>query len=83
MPSRNARVRPHSAQANQLLKEAALAAKMPELVLFALETIIAGHSTDIKTMHELAKLIWKMTSLLKAGQMNGSILECSQTISQL
>ena len=35
---------PYSAQANQLLKEAALAAKMPELALFALETIIAGHS---------------------------------------
>ncbi len=47
---------PYSAQANQLLKEAALAAKMPELALFALETIIAGHSKDIKTMHELAKL---------------------------
>ncbi len=68
---------PYSAQANQLLKEAALAAKMPELALFALETIIAGNSKDIKTMHELAKLYMENDQPSRAGQMYGKILECS------
>jgi len=68
---------PYSAQANQLLKEAALAAKMPELALFALETIIAGNPKDIKTMHELAKLYMENDQPAKAGQMYGKILECS------
>src|SRR6476620_4898228 len=40
---------PYSSQANQLLKEAALGAKMPEVALFALETIIAGNPKDTKT----------------------------------
>ncbi len=47
---------PYSASANQVLKEAALAAKMPEIATFALETIIEGNPKDTKTMHELAQL---------------------------
>lgn len=47
---------PHNPAANQLLKDAALAANMPEVAEFALETIISGNPKDTKTMHELAKL---------------------------
>lgn len=46
---------PYSPQVNQLLREAALAANLPEVAAFALETIIEGNPRDIKTMHELAK----------------------------
>jgi len=46
---------PHSPQVNQLLREAALAANLPEVAAFALETIIDGAPRDTKTMHELAR----------------------------
>jgi tetratricopeptide (TPR) repeat protein len=66
---------PYSPQANQLLKEAALAAKMPEVAIFALETIVAGNSKDTKTMHELAKLYMDNEHPSKAGDVYGKILE--------
>ena len=66
---------PYSPQANQLLKEAALAAKMPELALFALETIVAGNPKDTKTMHELARLYMENEQPSKAGDVYGKILE--------
>ncbi|MCX7869177.1 MAG: tetratricopeptide repeat protein, partial [Terrimicrobiaceae bacterium] len=47
---------PCNPQLNQLLREAALAAKLPDVAEFALETIIEGNPKDTKTMHELAKL---------------------------
>jgi len=47
---------PFNAQANQLLREAAVAANFPDIAEFALETIIDGNPKDTKTMHELAKL---------------------------
>ena len=46
---------PRNPQLNQILKEAALAAKLPELAAFALETIIEGSPKDVKTLHELAR----------------------------
>jgi len=46
---------PFNPQVNQLLREAALAANIPEVAAFALETIIEGNPRDTKTMHELAK----------------------------
>jgi tetratricopeptide (TPR) repeat protein len=66
---------PYSPQANQLLKEAALGAKMPEVALFALETIVGGHPRDTKTMHELAKLYMENERPAKAGDVYGRILE--------
>ena len=66
---------PYSPQANQLLKEAALGAKMPEVALFALETIVGGHPKDTKTMHELAKLYMENERPAKAGDVYGRILE--------
>jgi tetratricopeptide (TPR) repeat protein len=66
---------PYSSQANQLLKEAALAAKMPELAIFALETIVSGNPKDTKTMHELAKLYMENEQPSKAGDVYGKVLE--------
>ena len=45
---------PFNAQANQMLRDAALAFDMPETAAFALETIIEGAPKDTKVMHELA-----------------------------
>jgi tetratricopeptide (TPR) repeat protein len=66
---------PYSPQANQLLKEAALGAKMPEVALFALETIVGGNPKDTRTMHELAKLYMENEQPAKAGDIYGKILE--------
>jgi tetratricopeptide (TPR) repeat protein len=66
---------PYNPQANQLLKEAALAARMPELAIFALETIVSGHPRDTKTMHELARLYMENSQPAKAGDVYGKILE--------
>jgi tetratricopeptide (TPR) repeat protein len=66
---------PYSPQANTLLKEAALAAKMPETAIFALETIVAGSPKDTKTMHELARLYMENERPSKAGDVYGKILE--------
>ena len=66
---------PFSAPANQLLKEAATAAKMPDLALFALETIVAGNPKDTRTMHELAKLYMENEQPSKAGNLYSKILE--------
>jgi len=66
---------PYSPQANQLLKEAALAAKMPEVAVFALETIVAGNPKDTRTMHELARLYMGNEHPSKAGDIYGKILE--------
>lgn len=66
---------PHNAQANQLLKEAALGAKMPEIAIFALETIIQGNPKDTKTMHELAKLYLTCAEPTKAVDVYGRILD--------
>ena len=65
---------PYNPQVNQLLKDAALAAKMPELALFALETIVEGNPKDTKTMHELAKLYMANELPAKAVDVYGKIL---------
>ena len=46
---------PYSPQVNQLLREAAMAANIPEVAAFALETIIEGAPRETKVLHELAK----------------------------
>ena len=46
---------PHSTQANGLLRDAAAAANMPELVGFALETMRDAEPKNTKIMHELAR----------------------------
>jgi tetratricopeptide (TPR) repeat protein len=46
---------PNNPQLNQTLREAALAANMPEIAAFALETILESSPKDVKILHELAK----------------------------
>jgi tetratricopeptide (TPR) repeat protein len=46
---------PQSPAANLLLRDAALAANLPETATFALETIVQGLPRDTKMLHELAK----------------------------
>ena len=48
---------------------------MPELALFALETIVGGNPKDTKTMHELARLYMENEQPAKAGDVYGRILE--------
>jgi tetratricopeptide (TPR) repeat protein len=65
---------PYSATNNQLLKEAALAANLPEVAVFALETIVEGNQKDTKTMHELAKLYISTGTPAKAVDVYSKIL---------
>ncbi len=46
---------PASLAANRLLRDAAMAADMPETASFALETIHEANPKDVKILHELAK----------------------------
>lgn len=46
---------PYNVQANQLLRDAAKAADLPEIAAFAMETIVEGNPKDTKLMHELAE----------------------------
>ena len=46
---------PHSIQGNSLLRDAAAAAGMVEVVGFALETMVDANGKDTKVMHELAR----------------------------
>ena len=66
---------PYSPQVNQLLREAALAANVPEVAAFALETIIEGNPKDTKTMHELARHHLSHGDPEKAVEIYGKISE--------
>ena len=66
---------PFSPQVNQLLREAAIAAKLPEVAAFALETIIEGNPRDTKTMHELARHHMEQGNPEKAVEVYGKITE--------
>lgn len=66
---------PYSVSANQLLREAALIAKLPDVAEFALETIIQGNPKDTKTMHELAKLYISHAKPSKAVDVYNKILQ--------
>lgn len=66
---------PYNPQANQLLREAAVAANVPEVAAFALETIIEGNPKDTKTMHELARHFMQNGLPEKAVEWYGKITE--------
>lgn len=66
---------PYNPQVNQLLKEASLAAQLPDVAEFALETIIQGNPKDTKTMHELAKLLMTNAKPHDAVEVYGRILQ--------
>ncbi len=66
---------PHSPQANQLLREAAMAANIPEVATFALETIVEGNPRDTKILHELAKHHMQQGNPHKAVEIYNKISE--------
>jgi tetratricopeptide (TPR) repeat protein len=47
---------PYNRQANLVLKEAAVAAGLPEIGVFALRTLLEENSRDLKVLHELGRL---------------------------
>ena len=46
---------PYNRQANELLRDAARAAQLPEIAAFALETLVDGNPKDTKLLHELGE----------------------------
>jgi tetratricopeptide (TPR) repeat protein len=60
---------------NQLLRDAAMAANIPEVAAFALETIIEGNPRDTKTLHELAKHHMQQGNPHKAVEIYNKITE--------
>lgn len=65
---------PLNPQLNQLLKDAALAANLPDIATFALETILEGTPKDTRAMHELAKHQMKFGAPSKAAEIYQRIL---------
>ncbi len=65
---------PVNPQLNNLLKEAALAANLPDVAAFALDTILEGAPKDIKVMHELARHHMKFGAPGKAAEIYQRIL---------
>ena len=65
---------PVNPQLNNLLKDAALAANLPDTAAFALETILEGTPKDTKVMHELARHHMKFAAPSKAAEIYQRIL---------
>ncbi len=59
---------PHSLQANGLLRDAAMAAQMPHVAGFALETMRDAAPKDTKVLHELARHYLNTSQPDKAGE---------------
>jgi tetratricopeptide (TPR) repeat protein len=68
---------PTNPHLNHLLMEAAIAADMPEVATFALETILEGSPKDIKVLHELARLHMTQGEPGKAAEIFHRILAIS------
>jgi tetratricopeptide (TPR) repeat protein len=66
---------PFNPQINQILREAALAANLPDTAEFALQTIIDGNPKDTRTMHELAKLYLNHAKPQRAVDVYNRILQ--------
>ena len=66
---------PFNQSANMLLRDAALAANIPEVAAFALQTIIEGSPKETKTMHELARHYFQYGQPDKAVEIYNKITE--------
>lgn len=66
---------PYNANANHLLKEAALACGMPEIAAFALETLAEGNPKDTKVLHELGDHYYNNDESEKAAEIFRRIVE--------
>ncbi|MGH8047087.1 MAG: tetratricopeptide repeat protein, partial [Chthoniobacterales bacterium] len=70
---------PFSQQVNLMLRDAAMAATMPETATFALETIVQGAPRDTKMLHELAKHYVAIDDPDKAVDVYTKIVEINST----
>ena len=68
---------PQSASLNMLLRDAALAANLPEVAAFALETILEASPKDIKAMHELARHCMQFGNPARAAEIYLKIVAIS------
>jgi len=68
---------PQNPQLNQLLKDAALAANLPDIAAFALETIVEASPKDTKALHELGQHYLKFGAPEKAVPIFQRLLEIS------
>ena len=66
---------PYNVQVNQLLREAAMAANIPEVAAFALETIIEANPRETKSLHELARHHMQQGNPQKAVEIYNRITE--------
>ncbi len=66
---------PYNLQANMLLKDAAVAAKYPEIAVFALETLLENDPLDVKVLHELGRLYHQYDQSDKAVEIYNRITE--------
>ncbi len=66
---------PYNLQANMLLKDAAVAAKFPEVAVFALETLLENDPRDLKVLHELGRLYHQYDQSDKAVEIYNRITE--------
>ncbi len=68
---------PYNAQANHLLKDAAVALNHYETAVFALQTLAEGNPKDIKILHELGELYTKHGDNAAAVEIYNKIVEIS------
>ena len=73
---------PYNRQANLLLKEAAVAAGMPEIGVLALQTLLEEKPRDTKILHELGRLYHDLGENDKEVQMYTRIAEADPTDSE-
>jgi len=66
---------PYNAQANMLLKDAAVAADYPEIAIFAMETLLEEDPRDVKVLHELGRLYHQYEQSDKAVEVYNRISE--------
>ncbi|MEO6872717.1 MAG: tetratricopeptide repeat protein [Chthoniobacterales bacterium] len=70
---------PYSLRANMLLKDAAVAAKYPEIAIFAMETLLENDAKDLKVLHELGRLYHQYEQSDKAVGIYNRISEADPT----
>src|SRR5262249_17388415 len=66
---------PYNPQANQLLKDAAIAGEYPEIAIFALETLLENDPRDVKVLHQLGQLYRQYEQSEKAVEIYNRITE--------
>jgi tetratricopeptide (TPR) repeat protein len=66
---------PYNAQANMLLKDAAIAADYPEMAIFAVKTLLENEPRNVKLLHELGRLYHQYDQAAEAAEVYNRISE--------